>query len=108
MRSRLCFPIAGAILGAALLAAPSEALAYDSLAAPCGSAPYTCGLAPIKFEKKFELPIQWSFDTGWVPAGSPLQVHIWADVWANTYVKLAGGLETSWPKAFALRTPGNK
>ncbi len=107
MRPRLCFPVAGAALLAALLAAPSRALAYDALAVPCSDAPYTCGIAPIEYDKKLALPIQWSFDTGWVPANSPLQVRVYSDLWANTYVKLAGGLETSWPKALALRAPGN-
>jgi MYXO-CTERM domain-containing protein len=106
MRPRLCFPIAGAALVAALLVAPSRALAYDVLAVPCSDAPYTCGIAPVTFDKQFELPITWDFDTGGVPSNSPLQVRIFSHLWAETYVSLAGSLETSWPKAFALRAPG--
>ncbi len=42
------------------------------------------------------------------PQSSPLQVHIWADIWANTHVALSGDLVSSWPEALVLEAPGNK
>lgn len=96
---------AAAALGATL-ALSSPAQAYDVLAVPCSDAPLTCGIADVSFEKVDALPIEWSFDTGWIPQGSPLQVHLWAGVYANTYVDLAGALRTSWPQAFVLEAPG--
>lgn len=97
-------------LGAALAAsAPARsALAYDSLAKPCNSDPQTCQIASIAFSHKDALPIEWAFDTGWVPANSPLQVHLWAGVYANTAVSMKGALETTWPEALVLATPGDK
>jgi MYXO-CTERM domain-containing protein len=109
MRSRLAFAAAGAAAFAALtLLAPRRAEAYDVLAVPCTQSELTCGTGAVSFKKVDALPIQWSFDTGWVPQGSPLQVHIWADVWANTYVNLAGSLQSSWPTAMVLDAPGAK
>lgn len=87
--------------------ASSSASAYDALAAPCKVDPGTCEIAKIAFSHKDALPIEFDFDTGWVPANSPLQVHIWAGVFANTHVSLTGALETSWPNALVLKTPGD-
>ena len=105
---RLHFASFTVAAAAFMILAPSQAHAYDVLATPCASAPLGCGVGSIKFDKVDALPIQWSFDTGWVPQGSPLQVHIWADVWANTHVALAGELQTEWPTAMTLHAPGNK
>jgi hypothetical protein len=92
---------------ASVLLGSSAASAYDALAAPCEPDAQTCQIAPIEFDHKDSLPIEWSFDTGWVPQGSPLQVHIWAGIYASTFVSLSGALETTWPEAFVLRTPGD-
>lgn len=99
---------AGAAFAAALLLAGSEAAAapYDVLAAPCLENKLTCQRGPLSFERVNALPIEFNFDTGWVPANSPLQVHIWAAVYANTAVRLQGSLDTAWPDAFYLTTPG--
>lgn len=102
--------IAGGLAASAALAAhlagARPALAYDTLAEPCKVDPHFCQTAPLQFERHDALPIEWSFDTGWVPQGSPLQVHIWAGVFASTRLSLAGSLDTSWPEAFTLKTPG--
>ena len=96
-------------VAAVLLASPRASADPTTLAAPCGDDPLYCEAGgPLKFDKTDALPIQWSFDTGWVPGNSPLQVHIWADIWANTHVALAGDLVTSWPDALTLEAPGNK
>lgn len=97
-------------LGAAIaISAPARpALAYDSLAKPCNNDPQTCQIAPIAFSHKDALPIEWAFDTGWVPANSPLQVHLWAGVYANTSISMTGALQTTWPEALVLATPGDK
>jgi MYXO-CTERM domain-containing protein len=99
---------ASALASVAALVVPARALAYDVLAAPCLDSPLTCGSGAVTFTKVDALPIQWNFDTGWVPQGSPVQVHVWADVWANTHVTLAGALETSWPAVMTLEAPGKK
>ena len=97
-------------LGAALavLAPARSALAYDSLAKPCNSDPQTCQIASIAFSHKDALPIEWSFDTGWTPPNSPLQVHLWGGIYANTAISMKGALETTWPEALLLKVPGDK
>jgi MYXO-CTERM domain-containing protein len=62
--------------------------------------------APATFKKDLALPFMGGFDTGWVPSGSPLQVHLIAEIYASTHVDLGGQLVTSWPDALMLETPG--
>lgn len=97
-----------AAVAASSFASESSARAGETFATPCADKPYYCETAPITFDKTDALPIQFMFDTGWIPQGSPLEVHIFAAVFAQTRVHLAGELETSWPKPLALKTPGNK
>jgi MYXO-CTERM domain-containing protein len=97
----------GAGLSAALSLHAGGALAYDRLATSCVEDPRYCQIAPIKYDRVDALPIEWAFDTGWVPANSPLQVHLWAGIYANTRVSLAGQLETTWLPALTLATPGD-
>ncbi|UQA60156.1 MYXO-CTERM sorting domain-containing protein [Polyangium aurulentum] len=89
------------------LLAGIRAAQADVIAAPCEKDPHYCAIGPIKFDRSDSLPIEWSFDTGWTPQGSPLQVHLWAGVYATTRVSLDGALETRWPEALVLRTPGD-
>jgi MYXO-CTERM domain-containing protein len=97
--------LALATLGLLLTSRRAEA-AYDVLALPCDVDPLTCGVGAVSFSKTDTLPIDWHFDTGWVPQGSPLSVHIWADIWASTSVSLAGALQNAWPKPMTLSAPG--
>ncbi len=78
----------------------------EIVAVGCEADPDWCKTGPISFGKSDTLPIQWSFDTGWVPQNSPLQLHLKAGVYATTRLSLKGSLETSWPDALVLRTPG--
>ncbi|MEZ4314000.1 MAG: DUF1573 domain-containing protein [Polyangiaceae bacterium] len=115
MRRRSLFRAATASLSVlaslAVLAFASEARAGDKIATPCEDDPLYCERSPIAFEHVDKLPVEWSFDTGWVPGNSPLQVHIWAGVYANTRIALKGAYVTSWEpdttdKLF-LQTPGD-
>ncbi|EYF03313.1 Hypothetical protein CAP_5644 [Chondromyces apiculatus DSM 436] len=99
-------PLAAVALGAVMAVAPGEAAAYDVLATPCPDELLTCESAALRYERTNALPIEFDFDTGWVPANSPLQVHLWAAVYANTQVRLQGSLDTAWPQVFDLTTPG--
>ena len=106
-RRALSPAISSAALALALLAGARSAAAYDVLAASCDDDPLYCQTGQIVFERVDALPIEFEFDTGWVPQGSPLQVHVWAAVHANTRVGLKGQLVTAWPDALALTTPGD-
>ncbi len=95
---------------AAIAFGAREAAAYDVLAVPCetgGIAAWSCERGHVAYDKTDSLPIEWSFDTGWIPQGSPLQVHLAAGIYAHTRVALAGDLQADWPKAFLLTAPGD-
>jgi MYXO-CTERM domain-containing protein len=79
-----------------------------SVAVPCEDDVSTCAVASIGYALKDSLPIEWGFDTGWVPPGSPLQVHLLAGLYANTSVSLSGQFATQWPEAFLLTAPGKE
>jgi len=95
-----------AALSVTLLAGASEARA-EIVAIGCDVDPDWCKVGPVAFDHSDTLPIEWSFDTNWVPQGSPLQVHIWAGVYATTRVSLKGSLETHWPASLLLQMPGD-
>jgi MYXO-CTERM domain-containing protein len=91
-----------------LLSAPAVAFA-EEVATPCDPDATQCAAAPVAFSKEIELPIAFGFDTGWVPQGSPLQVHLFANLFATSWIDLAGELETRWPESLTLEavpTPG--
>ena len=67
--SRLGLSTAAA-LAAAFLVFPRAASA-DVLATSCEKDPNWCKIGKVSFAKSDTLPIEWSFDTGWVPQGSP-------------------------------------
>lgn len=96
-----------AIAGAATIPASASA---DTIATSCITPVNQCQSAPIAFSRDFGVdPI--GFDTGWVPGGSPIQVHLWAQLFAETHVKLGGRLVANWPAAnrpldVAYATPG--
>jgi hypothetical protein len=95
-----------ASLGALVLAGAPQASLADTLAMPCDDEPYLCMSAPMHFEKTDAAPFEFDFDTGWIPGGSPLQVHLFGGLYANTEVELDGSLVTKWPEALTLATPG--
>jgi hypothetical protein len=96
-------------LGAAatVLVLPTAALAYDVLAVDCAQQPTHCKTGAVSFSVDEASPAEWMVDTGWVPQGSGLQVHLLAAVHANMQLGLSGALEASWPDALLLRAPGN-
>ncbi len=98
--TRLVVTLAAA---ATLLAGAGEARA-QVVAVGCEDDPLLCLTGPLAFSKeKLALPISDGFDTGWVPANSPLQVHLAAGLWAETQVDLNGALETRWPEVLEQR-----
>jgi len=110
MRSRrVLAPVLASCLAAAAGLATSDAAA-QVVAIPCEADPLVCLDGPLAFSKvKEALPVSGGFDTGWIPQGSPLQVHLAAGLWAETEVSLLGDLRTSWPEVLeqrAVGTPG--
>jgi MYXO-CTERM domain-containing protein len=78
----------------------------DVIAEYCSDVDFECTSAPLTYEKTVSLPIAFDFDTGWIPPGSDIQVRFFLKIPASTTVKLNGWLETTWPDAMTLATPG--
>lgn len=78
----------------------------DVIAAYCSDTDLECTTAPLSYAKTVKLPIAFDYDTGWVPQGSSLQVRFFVKVPAQTTVEMDGALETTWPEAMTLATPG--
>jgi hypothetical protein len=106
MSRRTSTCIAGSLLASTLLLAVSSSYAGEVTAQACEDDPWYCQRAPIAYQGIDELPVEFNFDTGWVPPSSPLQVHLWGKVFARTSVKLRGELHTTWPESLTLAAPG--
>ncbi len=70
-----------------------------------------CHAADVDFQHLDRALPSVSLDSGWVPAGSPIQVHFALLIMAETEVDLGGTVVTSWPttppmRAVAVRVPG--
>lgn len=72
----------------------------------CSETELECTVAQLDFDKTKQLPVAFSYDTGWIPPNSDLQVKVYAELPAYTRVELSGDLETTWPNAMMLATPG--
>jgi MYXO-CTERM domain-containing protein len=102
----LCAPAARAADGGTDAGSDAGASAADVIATYCSEADLECATAPLFYSKTITLPIAFDLDTGWVPQGSSLQVRFYVKVPASTTVELDGALETTWPEAMTLATPG--
>ena len=84
----------------------------DEVATPCVDTSIpdhansdTCEAGHIAFSRDAALPAQGGFDTGFVPSGSPLQVHLFAQLYATTHVDMVGQLQASWPASLEGNPP---
>lgn len=62
------------------------------------------GFTVVKSEK---IGVDFDFDTGWVPAGSPVQVRFIAFLHGRTRVEMSGSLDATWPDPLTM-TPKPK
>ncbi|MCZ7687703.1 MAG: hypothetical protein M5U28_56760 [Sandaracinaceae bacterium] len=101
-------------LSALLVAWPSSAGAQDG-GAPDGGVPWTplcpldhigCHTEDVDFHHRDALFDDVMLDSGWVPAGSPLQVRFALFLGGSTEVDLGGTAVTSWPPALDVAVPG--
>ena len=92
----------------ALLAGVLTLMPAAALAQPGGCEPDAagCARAPIAYRWREGLPVEFDFDTGWVPPSSPVQVRIRAVLAGSTQVSAAGELVGSWPEPMLLRAVG--
>jgi hypothetical protein len=86
-------------------AGPSDASADGGAPSLCPPSALGCESAPIQFVKREGLPVEFDFDTSWVPSGSPVQVRIRAAFVGHTEVRAGGSLVASWPRTFNVAAP---
>lgn len=100
MRSRF-----SALLGASVvLFVPAAASA--ATASMCSVTETTCERAVLSVSKLEKAPFDFDFDTGWVPANSPVQVRLVAKLHSRVQVELGGTLDATWPEPLTLTPKG--
>ncbi len=105
MRARSVFLVAA--LGAGSLGLASPALAgAPSVASMCSPVNVTCERATLAASKSDKAPYDFDWDTGWVPANSPIQVRFALKVHNRTQVNLGGTLDSTWPDPITLTPKG--
>jgi MYXO-CTERM domain-containing protein len=91
-----------ALFASILLATPSLVHAQ----AVCPPDSVGCHLGDVDFTHRDALFDDIMFDTGWVPAGSPLQLHFALYVGGSTQVDMGGTAVTAWPPALDVGVAG--
>lgn len=84
---------------------PSSARAQNGA---CGEGFVGCASAPVAFRHRVGLPINIDLDTGWVPAGLPVQARFRAALVGGTEVAMNGQLVAGWPTPMALELRGDE
>ena len=98
------WPVACAASAVALWISP--AFAGPVVASRCSAAEPTCERATLSLSKEVRGPADFDFDTGWLPANSPVQVRFVAALHDRTRVDLGGTLDATWPSAVTLSPKG--
>ncbi|MEZ4389827.1 MAG: choice-of-anchor D domain-containing protein [Polyangiales bacterium] len=92
-------------LAASALLAP---LAASAQTGACGEGFVDCASAPIAFRHRVGLPLEVDLDTGWVPAGLPVQARFRAALVGGTEVAMNGQLVAGWPTPMVLQAVGDE
>lgn len=95
-------PSSAAVVFFVVSTLPAKGHAQDA----CGDGFVGCAQTSIEYHHREGLPVEFDFDTDWVPSGSPIAVRFHAALAGNTRVDLAGQLVGSWPEPIALRAVG--
>lgn len=74
----------------------------------CGEGFVDCASAPLAFRHRVGLPINIDLDTGWVPAGLPVQARFRAALVGGTEVAMNGQLIAGWPTPMVLQVRGDE
>ena len=99
-------PIVATLAIVAGLCASRDARANPILASRCGADQLQCERAPLVVSKSEKGAADFDFDTGWVPANSPIQVRLVVALHDRTQVDLGGYLDSTWPDPITLTPKG--
>ena len=72
----------------------------------CSATEDQCERASLSVSKLEKGPADFDFDTGWVPASSPIQIRIIVAIHDDTQVSMAGTLDATWPDPITLTPKG--
>lgn len=87
---------------------PRAAHASPVLASMCSAEETQCERADLAVTKLEKGPADFDFDTGWVPANSPIQIRLVVALHDRTEVDLGGTLDSTWPEPITLTPKGTK
>lgn len=76
------------------------------LGAGCPTDAVGCHRADVEFEHRDSLFDDRTLDSGWIPAGAPLQVRFLLFFGGSTEVDIGGTVVTAWPSALDVSVPG--
>jgi MYXO-CTERM domain-containing protein len=88
--------------------APDDGGTPATDAPPCPSDALGCAAAPIHYDHRVGSPVEFDFDTGWVPASSPVQIRFHTALQGHTEVTADGVLQGSWPQTMTLHAIGTR
>jgi MYXO-CTERM domain-containing protein len=91
---------------AALAALAALAPAAAAAQRECPADAVGCHAEPVDFHWEEGLLGSMTFDTGWVPSGSVVQVRLALAVGGQTRIDLAGTTLTYWPRPLDVAVPG--
>jgi len=83
-----------------------EAHASPVLAKMCSETETQCERADLSVTKVEKGPADFDWDTGWVPANSPIQIRLALSLHDRTEVDLGGTLDSTWPDPITLTPKG--
>ena len=76
------------------------------VAKACADPVDRCQQATFLVSKTDKIAADFDFDTGWLPAGSPVQVRLVAFLHGRTRVDLGGTLDATWPDPITMAPKG--
>lgn len=94
--------LAAVLAASALLVSEARAHAQEG----CPPDHVGCHAVSVDFRHRAALFDDVMLDSGWVPAGSPLQVRFAVALAGSTQVDMGGTAVTSWPAALDVAVPG--
>jgi MYXO-CTERM domain-containing protein len=104
MRAMRFLPFA-IVLSSLAVAAPAAAAVN---AVPCGPTQPRCQRAPFEVSKIKKAPVDFDWDSGWIPPNSAVQIRLVASVHYRTKVDMKGDLDATWPEVMTMTPSGRK
>ena len=76
------------------------------IATQCTALDTKCQRGAFTVSKSEKIAADFDFDTGWLPAGAPVQVRLLTYLHGRTRVDMGGTIDATWPDPIRLRPEG--